>query len=68
MRKSNGNAFQSKMNGTIKIRKEATYIQLQKLALKTVISTLTILVNTEVLFLVLTSTQIRLSPSIQVKV
>ena len=66
MRKPNGNAFQSKMNGTIKIRKEATYIQLQKLALETVISTLTPLVNTEVQILVLTSVQI--SPSTQVKV
>ena len=68
MRKPNGNAFQSKMNGTIKIRKEATYIQLQKLALETVISTLTPLVNTEVQILVLTSIQIWLSPSTQVKV
>lgn len=53
------------MNRTIKIRKEATYIQLQKLALETVISTF---VNTEVQILVLTSIQTWLSPSTQVKV
>ena len=56
------------MNGTIKIRKEATYIQLQKLVLETVISTLTPFVNTEVQILVSTSIQTWLSPSTQVKV
>ena len=68
MRKPNGNVFQNKMNGTIKIRKEATYIQLQKLVLETVISTLTPFVNTEVQVLVSTSIQTWLSPSTQVKV
>lgn len=56
------------MNGAIKIRKEATYIQLQKLVLETVISTLTPFVNTEVQILVSTSIQTWLSPGTQVKV